>query len=228
VGDVSVLLAFGYGVLSFVSPCTLPLIPVYLANIAGPATANAGTVRGRTFVHSTFFVAGFTIVFTLWGAGAGLLGSALATHLALLRSVAGGLLVLFGLLMLASLRVPWLNYERRLRAGAGGRARWIRSFIMGAVFPVAWTPCASWVLGSILLLAGTSQSATRGALLLAVYSLGLGLPFLAAGVALDFLAPFLKRLARYSTAVYVASGLLLIAVGVLFITNRVSWFLGVI
>jgi cytochrome c-type biogenesis protein len=226
--EVSVLLAFGYGILSFASPCVLPLIPVYLANIAGTTGPGTRAVRGRTLLHSAVFVAGFTVVFALWGAGAGLLGSALAPHLALLRRVTGGLLIVFGILMLAALKIPWLNYEKRLRATAGGRVSLGRSLIIGAVFPVAWTPCASWVLGGILLLAGTSESATRGAVLLGVYSLGLGVPFLAAGAALDLLAPLLKRVARYSTAVYIASGVLLIAVGILLVADRITWLLGVI
>ena len=227
-GEVSILLAFGYGVLSFISPCILPLIPVYLANIAGTTAAVTTSRRWQTFIHSCFFVAGFTIMFALWGAGAGLLGSALIDHMSLLRRVMGGLLIAFGILMLASLKVPWLNYEKRLRVGTGRKASLARSLIIGAVFPVAWTPCASWVLGSILLLAGASESAARGSVLLAAYSLGLGLPFLAAGLLLDYLTPLLRKTARYAVAFYVVSGVLLIAVGVLFLTDRMSWFLGLL
>ncbi len=137
-------------------------------------------------------------------------------------------MVAFGALMLASLKVPWLNYEKRLTVKASGNASLVRSFIMGAVFPVAWTPCASWVLGSILLLAGTSESASRGALLLAVYSIGLGLPFLATGIALDYLSPLLTRVRRYTVAFYIVSGVLLIGVGLLLLTDRVGWFLALL
>ncbi len=226
--EVSFLLAFGYGVLSFFSPCILPLIPVYLANIAGTTEAEVNGGRWRTFTSSAVFVVGFALMFTLWGAGAGLVGSTLVTHMSVLRRVIGALLVLFGVVMLASLRIPWLNYEKRLRVETGRRAGLIRSFAIGAVFPIAWTPCASWVLGSILLLAGASESAGRGALLLAVYSLGLGLPFLAAGIALDYLSPLLKRVGRYATVFYVVSGALLIAVGLLLVTDKLSWFLGLL
>jgi len=227
-GEVSIFLAFGYGVLSFVSPCILPLIPVYLANIAGTTTLGDKDRRWRTFTNSAFFVAGFAVMFTLWGAGAGLLGSNLIGHMSLHRRVVGALLIAFGLLMLASLKVPWQNYEKRLRVGTGGKAGLARSFVVGAIFPVAWTPCASWVLGSIILLAGASESAGRGALLLAVYSLGLGLPFLAAGIALDYLSPVLRKVARYSTAFYIVSGTLLIAVGLLLVMDKLSWFLGLL
>ncbi len=166
--EVSVLLAFGYGILSFVSPCVLPLVPVYLANIAGSATNEGKSGRWLIVSNSAVFVLGFTLMFALWGAGAGMLGSTLVTHMSTLRHVVGVLLIVFGVLMLAALKIPWLNYEKRLRVESGRRAGLVRSFIIGAIFPVAWTPCASWVLGSIVLLAGASESAARGALLLAV------------------------------------------------------------
>jgi cytochrome c-type biogenesis protein len=213
------------------SPCILPLIPVYLANISGPGemTSNHDAAKKRrwaVFLHSATFVAGFTMVFTLWGAGAGLLGSLFIERWALMRHVVGGLLAAFGVLMLLSLRVSWLNFERRLRLRSGTRIGFARSFIIGAIFPIAWTPCASWALGSILLLAGAAETAGRGALLLAIYSLGLGLPFLAAGVALDFVRPLLKRLSAYSTMIYVSSGVLLIVVGILIVTDRLAWLIG--
>jgi cytochrome c-type biogenesis protein len=225
--EVSFFLAFGYGVLSFVSPCVLPLIPVYLANMAGTAAVDAKR-RWQTFVNSAAFVAGFTIMFALWGAGAGMLGSTLIGHMSTIRRVIGGLLVAFGALMLASMKIPWLNYEKRLTVETGRKAGLLRSFIIGAIFPVAWTPCASWVLGSIILLAGASESAARGALLLAVYSIGLGLPFLAAGIALDYLSPILRRVRRYATAFYIVSGVLLIGVGLLLLADKVGWFLGLL
>ncbi len=223
--DVSILLAFGYGILSFFSPCVLPLIPVYLANISGEAVAQTGT-RWRVFSNSILFVIGFTVMFTLWGAGAGLIGTALVVHLAALRRIVGWILIAFGLLMLLSLKVPWLNFEKRLRVQTGSKAGLARSFVMGAIFPVAWTPCASWVLGSILLIAGTSESAGRGAALLAVYSLGLGIPFLVIGLGLQYLTPVLNRLKRFSTVFYVVSAVLLMAVGFLLAANRITWLLG--
>ncbi|OGO40161.1 MAG: hypothetical protein A2147_11090 [Chloroflexi bacterium RBG_16_57_8] len=228
---VSVILALGYGLASFLSPCILPLIPVYLANISGPGALASGADakkrrRWTIFLHSLSFVVGFTIVFTLWGAGAGLVGSLFIMQWTLARHIIGGLLVAFGVIMLASLKVPWLNFERRLRVGHGTRAGFARSFLIGAIFPVAWTPCASWALGSILILASASETAGQGAFLLAMYSLGIGLPFLAVGIAFDFLAPVLKNIARYSTVIYIISGILLIAVGVLILTDRLAWFIG--
>ncbi|MBI4283969.1 MAG: cytochrome C biogenesis protein CcsB, partial [Chloroflexi bacterium] len=103
---------------------------------------------------------------------------------------------------------------------------YLRSFLVGAVFPVAWIPCTSWVLGGILLLAGTLQTAWQGAYLLAIYSLGLGLPFLVLGAAFDFVTPLLKNIRRYSSWIYITSGLLLIIMGVLVLTDKLGWLPG--
>ncbi len=228
--QVSIFVAFGYGVLSFLSPCVLPLIPVYLASLVGPELFEDASRRKRLpiFLHALSFVIGFSLVFTLWGAGSGMLGGILLSNLDVVRKVSGVLIILFGLFMLAALKIPWLNYERRLNVSRTGKVSYLRSFLIGAVFPVAWIPCTSAVLGGILLLAGTSQTALQGAFLLAVYSLGLGLPFLALAIAFDFVTPLLKNIRRFSAWIYVVSGLLLIAVGILILTDNVGWLLGVI
>ncbi len=226
--QISVFLAFGYGLASIVSPCILPLLPVYLASLVGPEDFEDKAKRKRlpVFLHSLSFVIGFSIIFVLWGAGSGLAGAALISHLALLKRVSGVLLILFGLTMLAALRIPWLNFEGRLRLPVKGGASYWRSFLAGAVFPVAWIPCTSWVLGGILVLAGASQTAWRGAYLLAVYSLGLRLPFLALGAAFDLVSPWLKNIRRYSNWMYLVSGLLLIFVGALSLAGRLGLFTG--
>ncbi|HEY4712527.1 MAG TPA: cytochrome c biogenesis protein CcdA [Dehalococcoidia bacterium] len=228
--QVSVLVAFGYGVLSFLSPCVLPLIPVYLGSLVGPDIFEDSAKRKRLpiFLHALSFVIGFSVIFTLWGAGSGLLGAVLLTHLTVARQIAGILLIVFGAVMLAALKIPWLHYERRLNANLPTRTSYLRSFLIGAVFPVAWIPCTSPVLGGILLLAGTSQTAWQGAYLLAIYSLGLGLPFLALAIAFDFLSPLLKNIRRFSTWISVVSGVLLIALGILVLTDNIGWFLGFI
>ncbi len=226
--EITVLVAFGYGLLSFLSPCILPLVPVYMASLTGPEILAAGGNRRRlaTFLHSLSFVIGFSVVFTLWGAGAGLLGGVLAGHLSVVRHVAGILLIVFGLVMLLSLKVPWLNFERRLRPSSSSATSYLRSFLIGAVFPVAWIPCTSWVLGGILLLAGTSQTAWHGAFLLAVYSAGMGIPFLVLGAAFSFITPVVRAIQRYSTWVYVGSALLLVGVGALILLDKLFWFQG--
>jgi len=166
------------------------------------------------------------MVFTILGASVGLLGFAISATQALTQAIAGGLLIAFGIFLLASLKIPWLNYEKRLAPSAGATTGYLRSLIIGAIFSLAWTPCVGPILGSILTLAWSSETAWQGAVLLAVYSLGLGLPFLIIGAAFDSLRPLLRRIHRYSTWSYIISGLLLIAVGILILTGNLSWLQG--
>ena len=224
--EISLLVAFGAGLLSFLSPCVLPLVPVYLASLAGPEIFDDKITRKRMpiFLHSLSFVLGFALVFTILGAGAGLIGFAISAHLAVIRQIAGSLLIVFGLFILASLKVPWLNYEKRLSSSLGTTTSYLRSFLTGGIFSLAWTPCVGPILGGILTLALGSETAWQGAYLLATYSLGLGLPFLIMGIAFDFITPLLKRIYRYSSLIHIISGLLLIAVGILILTNKLVWF----
>jgi cytochrome c-type biogenesis protein len=225
---VSLLVAFGAGLLSFLSPCVLPLVPVYLGTVCGPEILEPGADRKRlpVFFHSLSFVVGFSLVFIILGASVGLLGFSLNFNMALTQTIAGGLLIAFGLFLLAALKVPWLNYERRLAPSVGTTTSYLRSLIIGAIFSLAWTPCIGPVLGGILTLAWSSETAGQGAYLLAVYSLGLGLPFLIIGAAFDSIRPLLRRIHRYSTWSYIISGLLLIAVGILILTGNLSWLQG--
>jgi len=219
-----ILVAFGTGLLSFLSPCVLPLVPVYLANIAGSEILETGARRGRfpIFFHSLSFVVGFTVIFTVLGAGIGLAGFALGSH-SLILKIGGGLLVAFGLFLLAALKFPWLNYQKRLNPSLGATSGYLRSLLIGAIFSLAWTPCIGGLLGGALGVALISGEAGRGAYLLAIFSLGLGLPFLIIGVAFDYLRPLLQRIYRYSNWAYIASGVLLIVVGILTLTNTLRW-----
>ena len=228
--QISLLVAFGAGLLSFLSPCVLPLVPVYLASVCGPEILEPEADRKRLpiFFHSLSFVVGFSLVFTILGASVGLAGFALSTNLALTHKIAGSLLIAFGLFLLASLKVPWLNYEKRLAPSLGTTAGYLRSLLIGALFSLAWTPCVGPILGGILTLAWSSETAWSGAYLLATYSLGLGLPFLVIGVAFDSIRPLLRRIQRYSTWSYIVSGLLLIAVGILILTGNLTWLQGTI
>lgn len=221
--DVPVIVAFGAGLLSFLSPCVLPLIPVYFASLAGSSvTATAGSHHVAIFFHSVSFVLGFTAVFTLLGAGAGLMGLAISEHIVLIRKIAGILMILMGGFLLLALKVPWLNFERRINAGSNQKTGYLRSFITGGVFALGWTPCVGPILGGILALAVGTGTAVKGAYLLIIYSLGLGLPFLIIGIAFDALRRQLTRIQRYSVIVYVVSGLLMIVVGVLVLTDKLA------
>lgn len=223
--EVSLFVAFGAGLLSFFSPCVLPLVPVYLASVCGTEILESDKSKSRfpILFHSLSFIAGFTIIFVALGAAAGLAGFAIGSH-SLILKIAGGLLIAFGVFLLASAKFPWLNYEKRLAPSLGASSGYLRSLLIGAIFSLAWTPCIGPVLGGILTLAWSSETAWHGAYLLAVYSLGLGIPFLVIGIAFDSLRPILRRLHRYSTWSYIVSGVLLITVGILTLTNTLNWF----
>jgi len=226
VENISFVVAFGAGLLSFLSPCVLPLVPVYLASLCGPEVFEPKTSRIRmpVFLHSLSFVIGFSLMFTFFGAGAGLVGFAISSYLAIIRQVAGSLLIVFGLFLLAALKVPWLNLEKRLAPSQGATIGYFRSFLTGGIFSLTWTPCVGPILGGVLALALGSETAWQGAYLLAIYSLGLGFPLLIIGAAFDSVTPLLKRIHRYSTAIYIFSGVLLITVGILILTGSLVWF----
>ena len=225
--EISLVIAFGGGLLSFLSPCVLPLVPVYLANLAGASalgTDSGGHLR-TSFFHSLSFVLGFSLVFITLGTAAGLVGSVVGYYQNILHRVAGGLLIAFGLFLLAALKIPWLNYEAHINYKTRTNPSYLRSLLIGSAFSLGWTPCIGPILGGILTLAGSSQTGWQGAYLLAAYSLGLGTPFLAIGLALGPITPWLRQINRHLNLVSWISGLLLIAVGLLVLTNSMGWLL---
>ena len=224
--SIPLWVALGAGLLSFLSPCVLPLVPVYFGSLCGPEILEPKGRRRRipVFLHSLSFVGGFTVAFTIMGAGAGLAGLAIGAHLILMSRIAGIFLISLGLFMFASLKIPRLNFEKRLTPSQSTATSYVRSFLTGGVFSLAWIPCVGPILGGILTLAWASETAWHGALLLAIYSLGLGIPFLIMGIAFDSIAPLLKRIRRHSTAIYISGGVLLITVGILTLTNKLVVF----
>ncbi|HEX6547155.1 MAG TPA: cytochrome c biogenesis protein CcdA [Candidatus Dormibacteraeota bacterium] len=204
------------GLLSFSSPCTLPLVPGYLGYMSGVSAS-----RGRTLAAAALFVAGFAIVFTLLGAAATSVAELLAAHRVLLDRLAGAVIVALGLFLLGLVRLPVLMREgrpllERVRPGPSG------ALFLGIAFAVGWTPCVGPILGAILLLASSTRTANQGALLLLVYSLGLGLPFLAAALFLDRFGAASAWLRRWAVPINGAGGLLLIGMGVLVFTERLQ------
>ena len=215
--ELSLGIAFVAGVLSFLSPCVLPLALVFIVNLAGASSLTPEISRWRTTFHAVSFVAGFSLVFTGLGASAGLIGAVIPTSL--LFRIAGSVLVLFGLWLLAAPRIPWLNYEMRLKRSFGNRSGYLRSLGLGAAFALGWTPCLGPVLGGILFLASSAQTAWQGVSLLLAYSLGLGVPFIAIGLAMGSAAPVISWLSRRANMISILSGTLLIAVGVGLLTG---------
>jgi cytochrome c-type biogenesis protein len=226
--NISLIAAFGAGLASFVSPCIIPLVPVYFASLCGPEILDVKTAppRKTIFLHSLSFVIGFSLIFIILGVLVGLTNIIINPYSVVVRSIVGGLLIFFGLFMLLSTRIPWLNYETRLSPRLGTSTGYLRSFLTGCIFCIAWTPCISPILGGILTLAWGSQTAWQGGYLLAAYSLGLGLPFLLIGAAFSTLKPVIKRIHQYSSWIYIISGILLVVTGVLLLVNRMTWLIG--
>lgn len=223
---VSLYAAFIAGLLSFVSPCVLPLTPVYIARLVGPGIWESGQVdaakraaqRRATTLHAASFVLGFTITFITLGATASELGSFLAANQLALRQIGGVLLVVMGAQVAGLIHIPGFDLERRFSLRTG-ETSYAASLVIGLIFALGWTPCVGPILASILVIAAQGHSLGAGVLLLAVYSLGLGLPFLALGVAFDQLAPRLKRLTPHLRTIERVTGALLAFMGLAIFFN---------
>ncbi|HSW57089.1 MAG TPA: cytochrome c biogenesis CcdA family protein [Dehalococcoidales bacterium] len=224
--DISFLVALSGGFLSIFSPCVLPMIPVYLASLAGPEIFEKGLTGRRLtiFWHGLGFIAGFSIVFVGLGTLAGLTGLVISSYSGTVRWLSGGLMIVFGVFMLAAPHIPWLNYEKRLAPTTGRATGYLRSILLGIIFALAWTPCVGPVLGGILALALSSESVWQGTYLLAFYSLGLAVPFIIIGLAFQFVQPVVEWIKRFSRYVYMVSGALLIGIGILILLNRLVLF----
>jgi len=219
------VVAFAAGLLSFLSPCVLPLVPSYVGFITGMTLPEVSGRRRAALTHAVLFVAGFSLVFVLLGASATALGRALNHYQVWLQRAGGVLIIFFGLLCLGVFKTGVLNQERRLhveRKPVG----YLGSVLVGVAFGAGWTPCIGPVLGGILGLAATSSDVSRGMQLLAVYSAGLALPFLIAAVAVESFLGWFQRFRPYLPWVMRLSGGLLIFVGILMITGEFTRLAG--
>jgi cytochrome c-type biogenesis protein len=222
--DVGLLAAFGAGILSFLSPCILPLVPPYLCFLAGTSLdeltrhGSSPAVTGRAFIRALAFVIGFALVFIALGAGASTLGRLVSEHLTLLSRIAGLIIIVLGLHMLGVFR--WFLLMREARFTVFNRpASVLGAFVVGLAFAFGWTPCVGPVLASVLMIAGTEDSVSHGAGLLAAYAAGIGVPFLVAAL---FTGPFLRWLSgfkRHLGMIEKVMGGALIATGLLIFTG---------
>lgn len=219
--------AFVAGLLTFLAPCTLPLVPAYLAFISGvdqeslkdPETAPA--VRRKIFLNGLAFILGFSAVFIAFGMLAGLAGTALAPYQTWLARIGGVLVIIFGLFMLGFFKLPFFRTDKRIPIPS-----WLElgkpssSLFIGGTFAVGWTPCVGPVLGSILLLAGTSGTVLQGGLMLAIFSLGLAIPFLLIAFMFSRATYYIEKMSRYLKGVSVVGGIFLILIGLLLVTDN--------
>lgn len=219
--DPSVPIAFAAGLVSFLSPCVLPIVPGYLSYMSGLEVAEEDKGGIRTGIVALGFVLGFTLVFVSLGASATLLGSFLRDYQRELTIVSGIFIILMGLIFIGGLNVPFLNREKRFHPTT--KAGFWGSTVLGAAFGFGWSPCIGATLGAVLTMAAGNSGdggALEGAGLLAVYSLGLGVPFLLAGVGFARLSGVLLWLRKRTRAINLASGVLLIVIGILFVTDQ--------
>lgn len=221
--------AFFAGVLSFLSPCVLPLVPGYISLISGASvedlqTASTSVMR-RVMINSVLFICGFSIVFISLGAVATTLGQLTHQYHRLLATLAGVVIIIFGLHLIGVFQIKALYADKRLHSVKGGSSP-IGSFVVGFAFAFGWTPCIGPILAGILVLAGSQNTVAKGILLLAVYSLGLAVPFLLTSIGVNKFLGFYTRFRRHLHAVEVVSGVLLIIFGLLIALGRFTLLSG--
>ena len=223
--NVTLLAAFVAGFLSFISPCVLPLIPGYISFVSGASLedmrAGQGAARRQVLIRSLAFVLGFSIVFVALGASATAIGRFIFDKLPILTKIAGALIIIFGLHMMGVFRLAFLDSEKRAqtqRKPAGP----IGALLVGIAFAFGWTPCIGPILAGILVVAGSKETISEGVLLLAVYSLGLGVPFLLTSLAIDRFFSVAAAIRRHYHAIELSSGGLLVAIGLLIFTGQLT------
>ncbi len=228
-GGVSLSLAFVAGLLSFLSPCVLPLVPSYVGFLTGLSAEEIERRRGTAVLHALWFIAGFSLIFVLLGATASALGNLAGRSQVWLARAGGVLMILFGLYLLGVLRPAFLMRERKIEL-ARKPLGYLGSAVVGVTFGAAWTPCVGPILGAILTLAAARGSVGEGAGLLAVYALGLAIPFLLTALALDRFLAWFQKFRPYIVWVDRVAGTLLILLGILLVSDRftllASWLQG--
>lgn len=219
--------AFVAGLLSFLSPCVLPLIPSFITYITGLSFADIQSehpthkVRQQTIVHSLLFIAGFTFVFVLLGASATFIGGFLQEHMNVIRKVGGVLIVVFGIHVSGLVPIHLLLGEKRFQVHSKP-AGYLGSFLVGLAFAAGWTPCIGPILASILMVAATEETVTKGILLLFTYSMGLAIPFFLSSLAMHQFLTFFNRFKKHIRILEIVTGLFLVVVGVMIFTNYLS------
>jgi cytochrome c-type biogenesis protein len=226
-GDVSFLAALIAGLVSFLSPCVLPLVPPYLVYLAGTSLERLADhepdrqVKRETVIAAALFVLGFSTVFVSLGASASVFGSLIREYSGPLATVAGILIIVMGLHFLGVTPIAFLMREKRAQV-AKPVGLW-GAYVMGLAFAFGWTPCIGPILAAILAVAASEQTVTKGASLLAVYSLGLGIPFIVAAFAIEPFAAFLSRFKKHLHRVEQVMGALLVLTGIAFLTGSINW-----
>jgi cytochrome c-type biogenesis protein len=224
--NVTLLTAFGAGFLSFISPCVLPLIPGYLSFVSGVSLEEmrgevGSSARRQVLLTSLAFVLGFSIVFITLGATASVIGRLLFRYINIIGKVAGVLVIIFGLHTMGVFRIPFLEQQKRMQTGGKPKSI-VGAVVVGMAFGFGWTPCIGPILSGILVLAGSKETVREGVVMLGVYSLGLGVPFILTALAINKFFAATGKIRRYYHAIEITSGALLVVIGVLLFTDRMT------
>lgn len=215
--DISIYLVFVEGLASFLSPCLFPLLPVYIGYLSGEITEGRRS-RKALIINAVVFCIGLSIIFILMGVTASSIGRFLNQYKRVLSKVAAVIIILFGLFHMGIIKPGFLYKERRFNISFK-RNNILNSFVFGATFAFAWTPCIGPILGSVLAIAGSSGSAAHGAYLLFIYALGLSIPFILTSVLIEFISAGLKSIQKYSRIINIIGGLILIVLGIALYTG---------
>lgn len=228
--EVSLITAFGAGILSFISPCVLPIVPGYLSYISGVNITDLKEKKSasiwRVFISSLFFVMGFSVVFIALGASATAVSAFLRNYMQIIAKVAGVLIIILGIHFLGIYKIKWLNYEKRFQVRSK-KMSLLGSFAMGFAFAFGWTPCIGPILAGILALAAAEETVWRGIMLLVFYSAGLAIPFLLTSLAFNAFVSVSGVIKKYFRLVEIIGGVFLIAVGILIFTNSLGYLSGI-
>ncbi|MFQ5791920.1 MAG: cytochrome c biogenesis CcdA family protein [Acidobacteriota bacterium] len=230
--NVTLVTAFIAGIISFISPCVLPVVPGYISFVSGVSlqelrgNAEVSEERRRRLLrqvaaNSLLFVLGFSLVFVAMGASATYIGRWFAENRTILSRVAGVVIIIFGLHTMGLTPIKWLNYEKRFQTNSKPLGL-TGSFLIGLAFAFGWSPCIGPILAGVLALAATQETVSQGVALLGVYSLGLGIPFLGTGLAINRFLSLFTRVKKHMRAVEMVAGVLLIVVGVLVATDKLQ------
>jgi cytochrome c-type biogenesis protein len=224
--DVTTPIAFIYGILSFFSPCVLPLIPSYFCFITGMSldqltAASHSAIRRKVIVATLAFVLGFSVVFIALGASASLLGNIMAAHKNWIRWIGGALIIIFGLHLSGLVRIPFFEFDKRLQINQKP-LHFLGTMLVGMAFGAGWTPCIGPILGSLLVLAQDKETVGQATVMLAVYSFGLALPFICLSIGINFLLVFVRRTTSVLRYVNPVAGGLLVITGILLMTDKLQ------
>jgi cytochrome c-type biogenesis protein len=227
---VSFPTAFVAGLLSFFSPCVLPLIPAYFTFITGFSIEELteeynSEIRKKVFLSTLLFVLGFSLVFILMGASASYLGGLMYTYKKLIRIIGGILIIILGVHLTGLIRIPGLDFEKRITLEKKP-LHFLGTLIIGMAFGAGWSPCIGPLLGSILIIAGSQETVWQGVILLGIYSTGLAIPFIIISIFINFLLIFIKKASKVLKYVNVVAGVVLIVVGLILVSNKLYVFSG--